>query len=233
MTVAEPRAAAATGRCLGAGVLATILLGACGLPFSSTLPRPSLDCQHEDVPGVLSFCGSSTQAPFLGYEIYYTIRTANEPQPSNPLHHEELRARFGRLSPAGTESCGTDRLPLVRAADAGTNHTVFLDVTAFRIADTADTEPFLRLSWRSGDRVPVRRGVAADEFSPCRLFSAVDGYQREDRDISPAAADAIDEAAGDVIYLYAYAVSYGLDRSQRLYSAPLAIDRVELALPFR
>ena len=107
-------------------------------------------------------------------------------------------------------------------------------MTAFRIADTADTEPFLRLSWRANDRIPVRRGVA-DEFEPCRLFSAVDGYQREDRDISPAAADAIDEAAGDVIYLYAYAVSYGFDptQRQRLYSAPLAIDRVELALPFR
>ena len=51
-------------------------------------------------------------------------------------------------------------------------------------------------------------------------------------DISRAAADAI-AGAGGVIYLHAYAVSYGVDRGHRRYSTPLRIGRVELELPFQ
>ena len=60
----------------------------------------------------------------------------------------------------------------------------------------------------------------------------MDGYRSGDIDVSPAAAVAIAEAGG-VIYLHAYAVSYGFDRGQRLYSAPLRVGRVELALPLQ
>ena len=179
---------------------------------------------------MLSFCGSSVQPPFQGYEIYYTIRTANEGAPSEPLHHDELSARFGRLSAADGRSCDTGRPPLIRATDAEPDHTVHLDLTVFRLTDTSDTEPFLRLSWRSGE-ISVRRGVA-DEFGPCRRFADVDGYRSADIDVSQAAAAAIADAGG-VIYLHAYAVSYGFDRGQRLYSTPLRIGRVELALPFQ
>ena len=62
-------------------------------------------------------------------------------------------------------------------------------------------------------------------------FSAVEEYDGEDSDISDAAVDAL--AEGGLIELVAYAVSYGRDRGQRLYSAPLLIGRVELDLPFR
>ncbi|MCY4377439.1 MAG: hypothetical protein OXC31_27080 [Spirochaetaceae bacterium] len=207
---------------------ACVLIGACGLPFPSTLPSPE-SCPA-GTPGVLSFCGSSVQPPFQGYEIYYTIRTANEGAPSEPLHHDDLRARFGRLSAADSRSCATDRPPLIRATDAERDHTVHLDLTVFRLADTSDTEPFLRLSWRSGE-IPVRRDVE-DDFEQCRHFSDVDGYRAEDIDVTPAAAAAIG-GAGGVIYLHAYAVSYGLDRGHPRYSAPLRIGRVELALPFQ
>ncbi len=179
---------------------------------------------------MLSFCGSSVQPPFQGYEIYYTIRTANEGAPSEPLHHEDLRARFGRLSAADGRSCDTGRPPLIRATDAEPDHTVHLDLTVFRLTGTTHTDPFLRLSWRSGE-IHVRRGVA-DEFGQCRSFSDVDGYEAAHIDISQAAAAAIADAGG-VIYLHAYAVSYGFDRGQRLYSAPLRVDRVELALPLQ
>ena len=228
MTVAEPRAAAATGRCLGAGVLATILLGACGLPFSSTLPSPSLDCQQEDVSGVLSFCGSSTLFPLRGYEIYYKL-IGTEEGLSDPEHHNELSARFGRLSAAnGTCDSEPPTPPLVDTADAGSAHTVFLDVT---FSSTSDFEPFLRLSWRREEHVVVRRGVG-DNDNECRSFSQVDGYQSEHPDISDAAVDAL--AQGALIDIVVYAVSYGLDRGQRLYSRPEWIGRERLVdLPFR
>ena len=215
------------GRCLFGWVLAAILIGACGLPSPSTLPTPQ-ECPGENVPDVLTFCGSSVQPPFQGYEIYYTIRQANEGAPERPLHHSDLREGFGRLSAADDSCDNDDRPPLVRATDAEPNHTIFLDMTVFRLSHTADTEPFLRLSWRAGD-VSVSRGVVG-EFE-CKRFSAVGGYEPGDIDISQAAVAAIRETAG-VIYLYAYAVSYGYDRG-RLYSAPLAIGRVELALPFQ
>lgn len=106
-----------------------------------------------------------------------------------------------------------------------------LDLTVFRLTNISDTEPVLRLSWRSGE-VPVRRGVA-DEFGQCRHFSDADGYRAGDIDVTRAAAAAIADAGG-VIYLHAYAVSYGFDRGQRLYSTPLRVGRpVELALPFQ
>ena len=180
---------------------------------------------------MLSFCGSSVQPPFQGYEIYYTIRTANEGSPAEPLHHDDLRARFGRLSAADGRSCDTGRPPLIRATDAEPNHTVHLDLTVFRLTGSTDTDPYLRLSWRSGE-IPVRRGVA-DEFGPCRRFADVDGYRSADIDVSPAAAAAI-AGAGGVIHLHAYAVSYGFDRGQRLYSAPDRIGFVDLsALTFQ
>ncbi len=179
---------------------------------------------------MLSFCGSSVQPPFQGYEIYYTIRTATEGSPSEPPHHDELRARFGRLSAADGRSCDTGRPPLIRATDAEPNHTVHLDLTVFRLTGATDTDPFLRLSWRSGE-IHVRRDVA-DEFGQCRSFSDVDGYEASDIDVSQAAAAAIADAGG-VIHLHAYAVSYGFDRGQPLYSAPLRVGRVELALPFQ
>ncbi len=177
---------------------------------------------------MLSFCGSSVQPPFQGYEIYYTIRTATEGPPEEPRHHEDLEARFGRLSAADSRSCDTGSPPLIRATDAEPDHTVSLDLTVFRLTGTADTDPFLRLSWRS-EEIPVRRGVA-DEFGPCRRFADVEGYRSADIDVSQPAAVAIADAGG-VIYLHAYAVSYGFDRGQRLYSTPLRIGRVELALP--
>ncbi len=122
------------------------------------------------------------------------------------------------------------RPPLIRATDAEPDHTVHLELTVFRLTGATDTDPFLRLSWRSGE-VPVRRGVA-DEFGTCRRFADVDSYRSADIDVSLDAADAIADAGG-VIYLHAYAVSYGFDRGQRLYSAPLRVGRVELALPFQ
>ena len=117
------------------------------------------------------------------------------------------------------------RPPLIRATDAAPDHTVHLDLTGFRLADASDAEPFLRLSWRSGE-IPVRRGVP-DDFGQCRNFSDEDGYRPEDIDVSPAATDAI-AGTGGLIHLYAYVVSYGSDRGQRLYSAPLRIGRVDL-----
>jgi len=162
--------------------------------------------------------------------MYYTIRTAIEGSPEEPIHHDDLRARFVRMSSADDTSCGTERPPLIRATDAEPDHAVHLDLTVFRLTDTSDAEPFIRLSWRPG-AIPVRRGVAG-EFDRCRRFSDVDGYRSGDKDISRAAADAI-AGSGGVIYLHAYAVSYGFDRGQRLYSAPLRIGRVELELPFQ
>lgn len=105
-----------------------------------------------------------------------------------------------------------------------------LDLTVFRLTNTPDLEPFIRLSWRPGE-IPVRRAVAGD-FDQCRRFSDVDGYRSGDTDISQAAVNAI-AGAGGVIYLHAYVVSYGLDRGQRLYSMPLRIGRAELALPLQ
>ena len=60
----------------------------------------------------------------------------------------------------------------------------------------------------------------------------MDGYRSGDTDLSPAAAAAIN-GSGGVIHLYAYAVSYGFDRGQRLYSAPLRVGREVLDLPFQ
>ncbi len=207
---------------------ACVLVGACGLPFPSTLPSPEscpAGTPGAGTPGVLSFCGSSVQPPLQGYEIYYTIRTANEGAPSEPLHHDDLQARFGRLSAADVRSCDEDRPPLVRATDAEPDHAVHLDLTVFGLTDTSDTEPFIRLSWRSGE-IPVRRGVP-DEFGQCRRFSDEDGYEAGDIDVTPAAAEAI-AGTGGVTRLYAYAVSYGSDRGQRLYSAPFRIGRLDL-----
>ena len=62
-------------------------------------------------------------------------------------------------------------------------------------------------------------------------FSALEEYDGEDSDISAAAASTL--AEGGLIELVAYAVSFGRDRGQPLYSAPLLIGRVELDLPFR
>ena len=230
MVSTRPLARVPTATLVGTcGLIAACgLIAGCGLPFPSTLPSP--EACPADTPGVLSFCGSSVQTPFQGYEIYYTIRTANEGSPSEPRHHDDLRARFGRLAATDVVPCDTGRPPLIRATDADPDHAVHLDLTAFRLTGSTDTDPFLRLSWRSGE-IPVRRGVA-DEFGPCRRFADVDGYRSADIDVSQNAARAIADAGG-VIYLHAYAVSYGFDRGQRLYSTPRRVGRVELALPFQ
>ena len=222
MTAADPRALAAAGRGLAVGVVAAILIGACGLPSPSTLRSPE-DCQGEDVPGVMRFCQSAGGGTnFLGYEIYYKLITSGEERP-DPRHHDDLRARFGRLSTTASGSCAGGRPPLVSVTTART-HTISLDVQG-------PDEPFLRFSWQEQE-VPVRRGIEddGDPLRACRRFSTIDGYRAGDRDLSAAAAAALTARTGTLIDLVAYAVSYGRDRGQPLYSAPLWIGQERLDL---
>ena len=147
---------------------------------------------------------------------------SSEPIP-DVRHHQDLRADWGRLSTVHEGPCGSDGPPLVHAADAGREHTVSLDMTFSTVTDSA--EPHLRLSWRPQEPIIVRRGVSGD-LDRCRWFSAIDGYEAEHQDVSVAAADAI--ADGSLVDLVVYAVSYGRDRGQHLYSAPLLIGRLRL-----
>lgn len=201
-----------------------MLIGACGLPSPSTLRSPSLEgCQGEDVPGVMRFCGTAGGGTnFLGYEIYYKLITSGEERP-DPRHHDDLRARFGRLSTTVSGSCAGGRPPLVSVTTARTDHTISLDVQK-------PDEPFLRFSWQ--EDVPVRRGIEddGDPLRACRRFSTIDGYRAGHRDLSAAAAAALTARTGALIDLVAYAVSYGRDRGQPLYSAPLRIGRERLDL---
>lgn len=229
MTAADPRAPAAAGRALAVGVLAALLIGACGLPSPSTLQRPEVE--GESVPGVMRFRGTARGINFLGYEIYYKLITSGETTP-NPRHHDDLRAGFGRLSKAVSGSCDGDRPPLVSVPNGTETHTVSLDVSAFRAAATGqdEGEPVLRFSWEQQEQV-VRRGIRDDDpLRACRRFSTIDGYRTGDRDLSTDAAEAITKQTGDLIYLVAYAVSYGRDRGLPLYSAPLRIGRERLDL---
>lgn len=231
MTAADPRAPAAAGRTLAVGVLAALLIGACGLPLSSTLQPPMEGRESE--PGVMRFRGTARGINFLGYEIYYKLITSGETTP-DPRHHDDLRAGFGRLSKADSGSCDGDRSPLV-SVDTGTeDHWVSLDVSAFRAAATGQdaSEPVLRFSWQQEQGQEVRRGIRDDDDSlrACRRFSTIDGYRPGDRDLSTAAAAAITARTGALIDLVAYAVSYGRDRGLPLYSAPLWIGRERLDL---
>ena len=78
----------------------------------------------------------------------------------------------------------------------------------------------------------MRRGIEddGDPLRACRRFSTIDGYRAGHRDLSAAAAAALTARTGALIDLVAYAVSYGRDRGQPLYSAPLQIGRVRLDL---
>ncbi len=179
----------------------------------------------------MSFCVSvsaSGDGILLGYEIYYKLIASVERTPQ-ASHHDVLRARFGRLSNSASRRCGGDP-PLVSVAGAGADDTVTLDVGALRTAG----EPFLRLSWRTAGQgtFDVRRGIEdpADPLRACRRFSVIDGYARGHRDLSVAAAAALTARSGALIEMVAYAVSYGLDRGQRFYSAPVEIGRKRLDL---
>lgn len=179
----------------------------------------------------MSFCVSASASGggiLLGYEIYYKLITAVQERPQ-ARHHDDLRARFGRLSNAASRPCGGDP-PLVSAAGAGADGTVTLNLGALRTAG----EPFLRLSWRTEVQgtFEVRRGIEdpGDPLDACRRFSAIGGYTRGDRDLSAAAAAALTARSGALIEMVAYAVSYGLDRGQRFYSAPVLIGRKRLDL---
>ena len=217
-------------------MLAAAVIGACGLPSESMLGRPvpagEGDCEADTSPETMSFCVSvsaSGDGILLGYEIYYKLITSVERTPQ-ASHHDDLRARFGRLSNSASRRCGGDP-PLVRVVGAGADDTVItLDVGALRTAG----EPFLRLSWRTAGQgtFEVRRGLEdpADPLRACRRFSAIDGYARGHRDISAAAAAALTARSGALIEMVAYAVSYGLDRGQTLYSAPVLIGRERLDL---
>lgn len=213
------------------GVLAALLIGACGLPSRSTLQSPKV-VEGESVPGVMRFSGTGGNN-FLGYEIYYKLITSAEATP-DPRHHDDLRAGFGRLS-KDSGSCDGDRPPLVEVPDSARteNPWVELDVSAFRAAATgqeAGDEPVLRFSWQQQQE--VRRGIEDADLPlrACRRFSTVDGYRPGDRDLSTAAAAAITARTGALIDLVAYAVSYGRDRGLPLYSAPLRIGRERLDL---
>ena len=179
------------------------------------------------MPGVMRFCGTAGGGTnFLGYEIYYKLITSGEAMP-NPRHHDDLRARFGRLSTTTSGPCAGGRPPLVSVTTARTDHTISLDVRDLRDPD----EPFLRFSWQE-QGVPVRRGIEddGDPLRACRRFSTIDGYRAGHRDLSAAAAAALTARTGALIDLVAYAVSYGRDRGQPLYSAPLRIGRERLDL---
>lgn len=212
------------------GVLAALLIGACGLPSRSTLQSPN-KVEGESVPGVMRFSGTGGNN-FLGYEIYYKLITSGEATP-DPRHHDDLRAGFGRLS-ADSGSCDGDRPPLVPVPDTARTgrHWVELDLREFREAATGqDAEPVLRFSWQQQQE--VRRGIEDTDhpLRACRRFSTVDGYRSTgDRDLSTAAAAAITARTGALIYLVAYAVSYGRDRGLPLYSEPEPIGRERLDL---
>lgn len=210
------------------GVLAALLIGACGLPSRSTLQSPKEE--GESVPGVMRFSGTGGNN-FLGYEIYYKLITSAEATP-DPRHHDDLRAGFGRLSKADSGSCEGDRPPLVSVPKGTGKHTVSLDVSAFRAAATGQdaSEPVLRFSWQEQQEQEVRRGIRDDSLRACRRFSTIDGYRTGDRDLSTDAAAAITARTGALIDLVAYAVSYGRDRGLPLYSAPLPIGREWLDL---
>ena len=228
MKAAERREAATAGRCLVGGLLSAILYGACGLPFTSTL-QPPVGCQDPEIADVLSFCGSAAGPLFSGYEIYYIIIAAAEETP-DASHYQDLRHGFGRLSRGQDQPCNSDDPPLVYAVDAESDHTVSLDLTLLTdVPDPSGAEPFLRMSWRPGQSETVGR-YKPDEFGECIRFSARDRYETGDKDITNAAVDSI--ATGGLIDLVAYAVSYGRDRGEPRYSAPLLIGRVELVLPF-
>lgn len=183
------------------------------------------------MPGVMRFCGTTGRGiNFLGYEIYYKLITSGEETPA-PRHHDDLRARFGRLSTTASSSCAGGRPPLVSVTTA--RHMISLDLREFRATATGQdaSEPFLRFSWQE-QGVPVRRGIEddGDPLRACRRFSTIDGYRAGDRDLSAAAAAALTARTGALIDLVAYAVSYGRDRGQPLYSAPLRIGGVRLDL---
>lgn len=187
------------------------------------------------MPGVMSFCEGTAGGGinFLGYEIYYKLITSVEATP-NPSHHDDLRAGFGRLSPDASDSCAGGRPPLVSVTTARTDHMISLDLRKFRATATGQdaSEPFLRFSWQEQEGPRVRRGIEddGDPLRACRRFSTIDGYRAGDRDLSAAAAAALTARTGTLIDLVAYAVSYGRDRGQPLYSAPLPIGRERLDL---
>lgn len=213
------------------GVLAALLIGACGLPSSTTLQSPD-EVEGGSVPGVMRFSGTAGGTIFRGYEIYYKLITSGEATPE-PRHHDDLRAGFGRLSKADSGSCDGDRPPLVPVPDTARTgrHWVELDLREFREAATGqDAEPVLRFSWQQQQE--VRRGIEDTDhpLRACRRFSTIDGYRPGDRDLSTAAAAAITARTGALIDLVAYAVSYGRDRGLPLYSAPLRIGRERLDL---
>lgn len=213
------------------GVLAALLIGACGLPSSTTLQSPD-KVEGGSVPGVMRFSGTAGGTIFRGYEIYYKLITSGEATP-DPRHHDDLRAGFGRLSKADSGSCDGDRPPLVPVPDTARTgrHWVELDLREFREAATGqDAEPVLRFSWQQQQE--VRRGIEDTDhpLRACRRFSTIDGYRPGDRDLSTAAAAAITARTGALIDLVAYAVSYGRDRGLPLYSAPLRIGRERLDL---
>lgn len=175
----------------------------------------------------MTFCQPESKGDsFRGYEIYYKLITSVEATPQ-PRHHDDLRARFGRLSNAASRSCDGDRPPLVSAADAEAGDTVTFDVGGLRTAAAA--EPFLLAGQ---GRIEVRRGIEdpGDPLRACRPFSAIDGYRAGHRDLSAAAAAALTARTGALIEMVAYVVSYGSDRGQTLYSAPLLIGRERLDL---
>lgn len=190
-----------------------------------------MDCEEDEVPGEMSFCGTAgAEINFQGYEIYYKLITSGEETP-DARHHDDLRAGFGRLSKAASGSCDGDRPPLV-SVDTGTgNHKVSLDVRAFRAAATGQDAGEPVLSWQE-QKQEVRRGIedADDPLRACRRFSTIDGYRTGDRDLSTAAAAALTGRTGALIDLVAYAVSYGRDLGRPLYSAPLPIGRERLNL---
>lgn len=226
LTAADRRPPPPGAGALAAGVLAAVLIGACGLPSESALGSP-VRCAEDAAPGTMTFCQPESKGDsFRGYEIYYKLITSVEATPQ-PRHHDDLRARFGRLSNAASRSCDGDRPPLVSAADAEAGDTVTFDVGGLRTAAAA--EPFLLAGQ---GRIEVRRGIEdpGDPLRACRPFSAIDGYRAGHRDLSAAAAAALTARTGALIEMVAYVVSYGSDGGQTLYSAPLLIGRERLDL---
>jgi len=201
-------------------MLFSLLVGSCGLPTPSMLPTPFGPLVGV-TPGVLSFQGSASGYPvMLGYEIYYKLIGITESTP-DVLHHDELRADFGRIFPIG--GCDSEDIvfPLVNVTNADSPHTVSLD---FTFSSETDSEPNLGFSW-SGELTTIRRSVS-DDLGFCRRFSTTDGYEGNSNDITAGAVLAI--AEGSLIDLVVYVVSYGRDKGTDIYGAPLLVGRLRL-----
>ncbi len=216
----------ALARTLRAGALvvavAICATSGCGLPDARPVLPPPTDPDSSVTARRFTFkVPDSTDAPFLGIELYYRIvPVGSVPEPDRESREELAAHGFRRI--ASSTDDDPPSLPLIDGPDAGV--VVTIDFSDFNEAEPGEDPP--TASWAGGDDVSLRRAVRSGTDGYKRF--ACDQFDPGDVDIGTVTDELADPGNCEMVQLQLYALSYGATDRFTVYSEPLYLHSIDL-----